>query len=552
MAATEDFLKLAEPDALELYRPFLAGPSDPSTPGWAARQLHFLEALDRYVDTELERPPNFEIASHEAGGQCRIWFPHYRVRGRSDMLERMRAIMEARRAWVCGNLFHGYVDCHEVHHEPETFLYFQVPLMHLTGDRATVEAVEDFAHHAGNWVDTVPDWYDWDAHGFRSTWVGTREVRGFPPYDYQEGNHFRLVAITLAAHVATGAERYLELAVDYADRWCRHIEHQAAPGGPIPCSILPEGARREDMGHGGASKGEAKEGVYPVFYATVASNTAYDIVTVLLDLYRLTGRDRYRAASEAMIAQFFDNADEAGRPPTLFSSGEWRYGFEPDDADNPLDVTLSGSNQLLVRMAGKYRAITREPRFDREVLKWAGTVCEEDRAQDQIRVAILMEAHRLTGDEAYLERACAMAIRGMAVTEGNRMWHQCDARGRYGFRDMVPDVYHPILAGVDYATRGGLPLVGLSCETDGRLGLPEGAAVRSWEPVPGELHLEAVNSAPAPAVLRLSAEGSRGGLEDAQKSRGEGELEAEEQGWRATLPAGGCLTLRARWTETAG
>ena len=51
-----------------------------------------------------------------------------------------------------------------------------------------IASVEDFAHHLGNWVDGVPDWYDWKTHNFRSTWLGTREIRGFQPYDYQEAS----------------------------------------------------------------------------------------------------------------------------------------------------------------------------------------------------------------------------------------------------------------------------------------------------------------------------------------------------------------------------
>ena len=135
-------------------------------------------------------------------------------------------------------------------HEPETFLYLQAPFMHLTGDPKAVSSVEDFAHHVGNWAEGVPEWYDWETHGFRSTWLGTREVRNVPPFDYQEANHFRFTASGLAAYVGTGDARYLEVAEDYADRWCTHIETYAARGEPIPCSILPEGARRQEMGYG--------------------------------------------------------------------------------------------------------------------------------------------------------------------------------------------------------------------------------------------------------------------------------------------------------------
>ena len=449
MTPVETFLDLTDPEAMALYEGLLKEPEASPLPGWAVAQDCFLKALDMYVDAELDRPADFEIASHEAGGQCRVWFPHYRVRGDARMLDRMRAILDARLAWGKEHLYHGYVDCHEVHHEPETFLYFQAPLMHLTGDEKAVASVEDFAHHVGNWEADVPEWYDWDAHGFRSTWLGTREIRNFPPYDYQEANHFRFIAIGLAAYVGTGQARYLEVAEDYATRWCEHIEARALQGEPIECSILPSGARRQEMGYGGRIKEEVKEGVYPVFYATVAQNTAYDIAVVLLDLYRLTGKDRYRATAEAMIAQFYDHPDADGRLPSQFSNGAWKYGYAVGDPEDGLRSGLSGSNDLLVRMAEKYRAVTGETRFDAALLRWAASVDENQNLFDQLPISLMVAVHRISGDAGYLERACRMAIRGLAVTEANTQWHQCDSSGRYGFKYPADVVYHAILAGVD-------------------------------------------------------------------------------------------------------
>ena len=532
MAATEEYLKQATPESLARFEAYLSEPGGSVADRWVARQGQFLKALDMYVDAELEHPADFEIASHEAGGQCRVWFPHYRVRGRADMMGRMQAILSERLSWAGENLFHGYVDCHEVHHEPETFLYFQMPFMHLTGDPKAVAGVEDLAHHAGNWIEGVPEWYDWDTHSFRSTWLGTREIRAFPPYDYQEANHFRFVAIGLGAYAGTGDGKYLELAEDYATRWCGHIEACAARGEPIPCSILPEGARRREMGYGGGIKEEIKEGEYPIFYSTVAPNTAYDITTVLLDLYRLTGKDRYREVSEAMIAQFFDHADAEGRPASQFAEGAWQPGR---------------ANDLLVRMTEKYRAVTGETRFDAEVLRWAETVDETNHLEDQLHIALLVAAHRIAGDAQALDRACAMAIRGMAVTEAETRWHQCDGRLRYGFKYLVETLYHPILAGVDYATRGGLPMIGLAYETDGRPGLPDAVAVRTWEPSPDALMLEAVNGGDAPAAWRISGEGSGGSLVDLAMGEGDGAVEREGEGWRVTLPPGGQIRLQGRW-----
>lgn len=542
MSAITSFLDQADSAAREKFGPLLEEPAASSVPPWANAQDRFLTALDAYVDDELARPIDFEIQSHEAGGQCRVWFPHYRVRGRRDMMDRMRAIIDARIGWTSENLFHGYVDCHEVHHEPETFMYFQVPLMLLTGMEIAKDSVENFSHHVGNWSDGAPDWYDWSTHSFLSTWLGTKEIRNHPPYDYQEANHFRFVAIGLASHVAGRGDRYLELAEDYAARWCDHIEARATAGEPIECSILPDGARRKEMGFGGEIKEEVEEGEYPVFYATVAQNTTYDIVTVMLDLFRLTGKDRYQVAARVMIAQFFDHVDEDGRPPFSFSNGEWVY--RKGDATNLVRAALGGSNDLLVRMADKYRAIAKDTCFDAALLRWAGVVDEGNEPHDQLPISLMVVAHRITGESDYLTRACEMAVRGIAVTEANTHWHQCDSSGRYGFKYPTDVVYHAMVAGVDYATRGGLPLVGLSFETEGRPGLPNGCAFRSWESEPGNLQAEAVNKTEEEISWLILPKGEGRSPSDLVKEGEDGHLEIGEDGWRVSLPGGGSLSLK--------
>ena len=116
------------------------------------------------------------------------------------------------------------------------------------------------------------------------------------------------------------------MAEDYAGRCCAHIEPLARKREPIVCSILPEGARRQEMGYGGLVEGSVEQDVYPAFYAAVATNTAYDIVTVMMDLYRITRRDRYREAARSMIAQFFQHGDAAGIPVRRGGNGWWATG----------------------------------------------------------------------------------------------------------------------------------------------------------------------------------------------------------------------------------
>ena len=89
------------------------------------------------------------------------------------------------------------------------------------------------------------------------------------------------------------------------------------------------------------------------FYAAVATNTAYDIVTVMLDLYRITRRDRYREC-------------------------------------------------------------TGDTRFDAALLRWSQLVDESSLMMDQAQISLLV-ATQITGDSRLLERATAMALRGIAT-----------------------------------------------------------------------------------------------------------------------------------------
>ena len=164
-------------------------------------------------------------------------------------------------------------------------------------------------------------------------------------------------------------------------------------------------------------------------------------------------------------------------------------------------------------------------------------------------MSLMVAAHRLTGDSDYLERAGRMALRGMAVTESNAMWHQCDSSGRYGFKYPTEVMYHSMLAGVDYATRGGLPGIGLAYETSGRPGLPDGVAVRTWEPSPDALEMEAVNGGDSPVEWTVSASGTGGRLVSLERVGEGGELGGEPGSWRVTLSPGTSIRLSGRWAD---
>jgi len=537
---SELFLDLAAPKDRAVVQEALA--SAGGTRAWAGLQRAFLARIDAYVEDELPRPAEHLIDSHEAGGAWRIGFPHYHAGGDQRIVEHMARVMAARRAYADAKFYHGFPDEAEVHHEIETFIYFQIPLafLGLQGSEAALASVEDVAHHTGNWVGGIPDWYDWATQGFRSTWLGTRRVRAEPPFDYQEANHFRFLATALAVYTLTKQERYLLLAVGYADRWCAHIEERATAGGPITCAILPPGALTEELGHAGKATDTSR---YQVFYSTVAPNTAYEVAGGLLDMYRLTGNRRYLTCSRAMLDQFFAHGRD-GRPALRYQDGAWQHEAREPGVPFGVRAAVSQNGAMLARPAIRHDLVTGEARYREAILAWARAIDERSVPADQIATDVLVGAHYYTGDAAWLARAYAMDLRTWAVVEQDPSPHMCNSQGRYGSKFLFEFSYQPILGGSDWGTRAGLPVQVLRHTTDGREGLPPGVAFRTWRAADGVDGFEAVGGE-RDAEWTLSAAGD--GRVLASVRADDRSLPVSNGGYALRVPAGAAVRGTLRW-----
>lgn len=484
----EAYLDLAEPTHRERVRDVLRDGG--TQPAWARRQRACLDAVDAYLAAERARPAAHLVQYHEAGGPWRIAFPHLLVRPDNATDQHLAAVMSARADYARAHYHANFPDCCEVHHDVETFLYFQMPLLYWRRPgwdqaRASVAQVAD---HCLNRSADVPAWYDERTQGFVSTWLGTRDVRDRPPFDYQEANHFRFIDVCMAAWCAGGDDTLLERACAYAARWCQHIAKHA-DGGPVPCQILPPGAVVEEAGKAGEHS--AADGVYQVFYSTMAGNTAYDIGMALLDLYRCTGEAHLLAAFRNLLDPFFEHLCD-GRPPRAFAEGDWRY----IPLDTPLDAkaAMAQGGVMLVRMALKHDLVTGTSRYRAPLLAWAEVIDETRFVPDQSAADLLFAAHHWTGDTAWLERAQAMILRMDAVSGGIEGVHggngdNCNAVTRYGSRFMMELLYLPLLAGVDFGTRGNVPDARLRHTPEG---MPQDAAFRTWSDGDGAWHEEAL------------------------------------------------------------
>ena len=500
------YLDLAEPEHREICKDWL-GDNNGDT-SWEYRQLSFLNMVDRYISDEIEKSLNHRINTHEAGGRWRIAFPHVRTRtDTSAVRERMGKVMAYRKMYTDSVYFHGYPDETESHHDIETFIYYQIPLFHLKdkGSHLALISIEDVAHHAGNWIDGIPDWYDWNKHEFRSYWLGTRSTRDYPPFDYQEANHFRIIALSNTVYQGTGNERYLDLSIDYTDRWCDYIEQFAASEDLIPVNIYPKDYEiQKDVGT-----------KYSYSIPSVSANRAYDLYGGLIDMWRLTGTQRYLDCARLMLDQFFDHATPEGYPPYgRRMDAEWGGGFDAPNTDNlkfkllalgPVEqpwrkftVAVEGLNPVaaigegatyLSRMALRHDLLTGEERYKKAILKWAHAIDENSYFEHSMKADLFAAAHWYTGDPDWLKRGYAMALRTWAVLEPYE-GKMCGCGTRYSSKFYMELLYNPILGGADYGNRGNIPVEAIK---HGPEGLPDDIAFRSWRVNGQENAFEAVN-----------------------------------------------------------
>lgn len=442
--------------ASECYRVYVEDCLTSAT-SWTDLRHAFLEVMSDYGTDLCHKPDDWFISSHEAGGAWRPIFSHLQYQEHAAWWTRkMAAVMRERRQYAQSTFWHGFPDEAEVHHEIETFIYFQMPLWHhrLPGHELALESILDVAEHVINAVDDVPPWYDWNNHRFRSTYLGTRTIRDGRPFDHQEGNHWRFADLALTAYRATLNTGYLEMVSGYAQTWCRHISAEHARDEVIRCSILPAGAKATEMCHSGTQDNLIQD--YQIFYRTAAANTAYDIACGLLDVYRTTGNDECRRCAAWMLDQFFANAHEH-RPATYYSEGAWNRPSVPQ-AELSLKTTISQMETFLARAALRYDIVTAENRYKDAMVAWANAIDEERWLADQTLIDPLIAAWHYTQNENYLYRAFAMALRLWAVTHDIHDYHMCSTMNCYGSKFLMESCYFPITGQWDSGTRGNLPL----------------------------------------------------------------------------------------------
>jgi len=466
---------------------------------------------------------------HDEGTFLSAWFGYYVLTGEERTAEFLRWMRDGWLAWADKNLVHGYYPRGEVHHQPETFLIFLTRMLHLDPKHEpTLRAMDHLAHHVGNWVEGVPEWYDWQRRRFRSYWLGVEVVREEPPYDCEIADHIRLAEILLATYLANGDKRYLDFCRQYADKWCDEI---LAKGGRVPGVLFPTQDAKKIMAEYVRPSGQPPvPGAARAWdgnpSAGVEMHVAACSMDFLMDMFLLTEQERYIAAVKKMMPHVIEAiADPYSEPPgSLYSryrkiTGDTFLDERAMELRGAMPEVESPRSQLMIADTMDLphpMGIGRR----RDDLRWGyrkadGTMVEETGPS----AGSLFLAWQITGEEEYLARALGRAADRIALARRHLVdgrHHGCagatisavaSGHGRCPGIGCVTATLYPAALGAFRFCNAESPEVRYFC--NGKLGLPEGVAAAR---LPGDLRLALCNTGEAPVEVEICLEPDSPGL----------------------------------------
>ena len=467
-----------------------------TAPEWAQGQFKLREAMYWWIQRSTERWKHTPWGGgHDEGIFTRTWPPYYLLTGDRtayEFLDKMVhdfvdcPVVEACTCFLteedAGQYprekrrppYHGYPEDQACFvHAPENYAWFLTHMAHINPSQKVREALEDCAEHVGNWSDDSPPWYDWENHRFRSSIFGTKMVRDYPPYDFETIALVRVMVLASNAFYVTGEQRYLDLCMDWADKWAGIVldsePEVGYPGMLFPCSEEEVAARYGELA--------SRQG-YGKFN--------YELGNLFLDLYYYTRKESYAQAVHKML-----NTDTVWHQPSIgFPSissilpikyrsltGDKTFDeaivelAEPmllDESDNRPALVLmnKGSEQFLNRPGLAYIQMYKDSRMELDIRN----------------PTALTGAFMVTHDTNYLEYGMELALN--RFYDSHYIWdgRELGCRGSWQGRNGV--AMHNVIAPMMCSAMGGFGMMEGErpwfevryAQSDGRPGLPDDVA----------------------------------------------------------------------------
>ena len=323
----------------------------------------------------------------------------------------------------------------------EPFLLFLPRYLGLFPEDEKANALlQDAAEHIGNWVEGIPEWFDWERNRFYGYYIGTRTVGRDDGYDAEIAEHFRFVHIALAAHRMTGQDRYLDWALQYGKRRAEMIV--AIPDGPLPIAWDANGQPRFGKQATGQQKKAAQAGHHvpgdPLIGVEVL--LASGVIYALGDLFEASGDAVFHQAARRIAEPMVNELLDPYSDPGAAAISHFRRQFSDSSLDEAIQAQIARFPDM---QEGELAMVFPQARRR----DWPGVGKRNDMTYWGIwngdgsvtpttepTTAALTLAYQVTGDEHYAEHALKQAAD--KLTMARRVLRGGQRTRRYGWRGL--------------------------------------------------------------------------------------------------------------------
>ena len=275
---------------------------------WGIAQLELINEMTNWIKGAMHRQLGIPWrGGHDEARYVCTWGDYYKLTGDESVKNFLLWLRDSYLEWSDKNQYHGFQAEANEHsnHSFENAEEFIAAMCDMDpNDKISANRMEDIAHHVGNWVEGIPSWYDWVNHRFVSHWLGTKNVRNYPPYDVELAGHSRIGSIILYAYRYSKNKRYLNWCKDYADKWVEIIRQSEDRIPMITYSdrIAPED-RMDVYNFGRETFGEP-------YMGKLWLNITEHAVRFILKVYEVTKEQRYLMAVRKAIKIYTGKKDK--------------------------------------------------------------------------------------------------------------------------------------------------------------------------------------------------------------------------------------------------
>lgn len=398
--------------------------SSMSVPEWALAQHACRIQMDAWIADAMERQRRIPwLGYSDEGSFMTSMVPYYFLSGDEGIKDFLYEMRDRWLAWAKDNFHHGYYKRNaEEHHQTEDFYRVFGRLWYLEPfSKTNLEILDDMVEHLGNWVGGIPEWYDWKRSRFVSRYIGTWYVNRDAEFNYNSPGFFRYLLIAMLGYLATARAQYLDLCINYADRWCDLLE-KIPEGKPLPMRIDPDWNITDVSADGGETG--------------VGLRAGYTYLTggffgTMLDLYCVTRNQRYLAQARRALQFHLDVQPKDQRIHNLLSGALAQYQLIAGEKIGEAEIMAAAEHALQHPLADAMSMPGRPPNTR---LAWK---CEgsEPLDQQQSGVAALATAYQMTGDENYIAQAMRASARRLEIARAigdDSRGHGCAAGSAKG------------------------------------------------------------------------------------------------------------------------